>query len=378
MSKLLTQIDAQLSQAIDDARRGELLAKKAGYLARIGSFDEAQALIAEIRLKFGDGRSVRVSIWVMLAEGLLHTFREMSDEGADRIMRANALASATRDRELIASTSAWRAFTQSERSEFKGMARSLDHAFANSDSTDHEVLARLYMILGNAQMSIGDRVKAYEYYMLSRHHAIECGDQATIDAVIYNKAAFALAWQRARMCFGEVDAEYLRQLRIELMSAKAYQQMVGISALANFVQLWQARLLMLAGEFAEAVAALRDVRPLRPFADYNYNVALVDLEIAYCLVCAEQHDAAIAEVSQSMGADLSGLHDDDKLVAAWVRTKILEALPQLGDPKLAALALDAARSEFEAGCLALREALGGLAAHPHIQKPTVVQLKAPL
>src|SRR5262245_58173379 len=108
MSKLLDWLNRQIAQAPNAATRGAFEARKAGYLARVGTFDEAQTLIAALRQEFGDGRSPAVSIWVMLAEGLLHTFREMSDEGADRIMRANALARMTRDRELISTTSAWR------------------------------------------------------------------------------------------------------------------------------------------------------------------------------------------------------------------------------------------------------------------------------
>lgn len=378
MSKLLASLDTEIARATDDTSRGELLARKAGYLSRIGSFDEAKALIADLRGRFGDGRSPRVSIWIMLAEGLLHTFREMSDEGADRIMRAHALARVTRDRGLIAATSAWRAFTQSERSEFKGMARSLDDAFTNADSDDHEVLARLYMILGNARMSIGDRAAANELYMYSRHHAVECGDQATIDALIYNKAAFALAWLRARMCFGESDIEQLRQLRMELVSAKTYQQLVGVSALSNFVYLWEARLFVLTEEFEAAVRALQAVRSMQPFARYNYDVSLVDLEIGYCRVRLNQLELAASEVPAALEADLAALHDDDKLVAAWTRTKIIQALPLLGDVKAAEAALEAVRNEFVSGCGDLRKAVDGVADHPHIVRPQVVHPKAHL
>ncbi len=375
MSKLLATLDADIARCVDEASRGELLARKAGYLARLGSFEDAQALISQLRTQFGGGQSPRVSIWIMLAEGLLHTFRAMSDEGADRIMRASILAGASRDRRLIAATSAWRAHTQSERSEFKGMVRSLNDAFANADSEDHEVLARLYMTLANARMSIGDRIAANELFMYSRHHALECGDQATIDALMYNKAAFALAWLRARNCIGEGNPELLRQLRLELASAKTYQQMVGVLALNNFVFLWEARLLLLAREFDAAVAALRAVRSMHPFAHYNFHESLVDLEIGYCLAQQGHLALAAAQVSSALAADLSGLHDDDKLVAAWTRLKILEAIPALGDVKAATASFEAVRDEFVASCEELRLALNDLGLHAHIAKPTVVHPK---
>lgn len=376
MSKLLTNLDAEIASTRDEMRRGELIARKAGYLARLGSFDEAQALLEKLRETFGKGQSPRVSIWMMLAEGLLHTFREMSDQGADRIMRANVLAGATRDRSLIAATSAWRAFTQSERSEFKGMVRSLDNAFANSDSEDHEVLARLYMILANARMSIGERVTAQELYMYSRHHALECGDQATIDALIYNKAAFALAWLRARMVLGDAETELLSQLRLELNSAKTYQQLIGVSALSNFVYLWEARLLLLAEQFDLAVPALQAVRSMQPFAKYNFHESLIDLEIGYCLMRMNRLKEAEDQVRDAFASDLSRLHDDDKLFASWIQLKLLQSLPHRGDVSSATDAFNSAKDEFLRGCDALRTALAELNEHAHIKRPTVNFQKA--
>lgn len=378
MSKLLDTLNAQIGHETEAATRGELRARKAGYLARVGSFEDARQLIAGLRQEFADGRSPRTSIWIMLAEGLLHTFREMSDEGADRIMRAHALARVTRDRGLIATASAWRAFTQSERSEFKGMARSLDEALTNADSGDHEVLARVYMILANARMSVGDVDESYDLYMYSRHHALECGDQATIDALIYNKAAFAVAWLRARSCFGEDNAEHLRQVRLELASAKTYQQLAGMSALNNFVYLWEARLLLLTGDMDGAIAALRSVRSMQPFARYNYHESLIDLEIAYCLACQSNLVLADAATSAALDADLSGLHSDDKLFAAWARLAILRSMPSLGDVMVAERRLSDAKAEFTSECGEIRDALSQVGAHPHIVLPKVVPPRAPL
>jgi len=300
----------------------------------------------------------------------------MSDEGADRIMRANVLASASRDRRLIAATSAWRAHTQSERSEFSGMVRSLDNAFANCESDDHEVLARLYMTLANARMSVGDRIAANDLYMYCRHHALECGDQATIDALMYNKAAFALAWLRARRCLDERNAELLRQLRLEIASAKTYQQMVGVSALNNFVFLWEARLLLLSEDFEAAIAALRAVRSMQPFAHYNFHESLIDLEIGYCLVRQGHLAQANAQVGAALEVDLSGLHVDDKLVAAWTRLKVMEAIPDLGDAQSSATTFETVKDEFVASCESLRLALSGLGSHAHIVKPAVSHPKA--
>jgi tetratricopeptide (TPR) repeat protein len=257
------------------------------------------------------------------------------------------------------------------------MARSIDDAFANCDSDDHEVLARLYMTVGNARMSIGDRPIANELYMYSRHHALECGDQANIDALIYNKAAFALAWIRARSCYGEADAEFLRQLRLELASAKAYQQLANVSALSNFVFLWEARLHLLAGDYEQAIPALESVLQMQPFAGYNYHASLVSLEIAYCQLRARPEAINRPALQGALATDFAGLHDDDKLASAWLTSEILAAMPELGDVALARQKLEIAQAEFDSGCLDLRRILDGLAPQPHIQRPRVAVPKYP-
>ncbi|MBL8323421.1 MAG: hypothetical protein JNJ89_00530 [Rubrivivax sp.] len=375
MSKLLSTLNTGIASATDDLHRAELQAKKAGYLARVGRFEEAQQIIAQLRSAYGDGRSPSVSVWTMLAEGLLHTYRDMADEGADRIMRANVLAGAMRDRPLIAATATWRAHLQSERSEFKGMARSVDDAFANCTPEDHELLARLYMTIGNARMSVGSRTAANELYMFARHHALECGDQATIDALIYNKAAFALAWMRARSCYGELDQDLIRQIRVEIASAKTYQQLAEVGALANFVFLWEARLYLLSGEYDRAIPALESIQYMEPFARYNYHASLVRLEVAYCQIRTTQGIVDREAVRAAVDTDFSGLHDDDKLVATWLKREVVAAMPDLGDLSAASRRLEAAQAEFDASCLTLRNILDGLAPQPHIKRPPVAMPK---
>ena len=65
MSKLLASLEAQIAVAARESLQGELLARKAGYLARIGSFDQAHELITQLRNRFSNGAIPSVSIWIM-------------------------------------------------------------------------------------------------------------------------------------------------------------------------------------------------------------------------------------------------------------------------------------------------------------------------
>jgi tetratricopeptide (TPR) repeat protein len=332
MSELLRRIDAALASTSDEEQVARLLARRACYLARTGSFEDARELVQKIRVTHGVGKWPTVSVWIMVAEGLIHTFSEFSAQGADRLMRAQALAIAMRDRSLIAITSAWRAHWQFEQSDFRGMALSARTALDNAEDTDHEASARVYMVLANALSSCGEAQRARSAYALTRHHALEAGDQATIDALLYNKPSFALAWIRAQRCFGPIDDTSLDLLAKEVASSKTYQHIAGMEALSNFVFLSEARLKILRGEYGEAIGALESVRDKSPFADHHFSQALIDLEVAYCLL-EEGGDVelAVARARSAEGADLSRLHLDEQLVAAWIRAKLSTRDMRFGD-----------------------------------------------
>ena len=189
MSQYLDRLESRLAAETDIARRAELEAQRAAYIARVGAFAEARETVSRIREQFGRGQSGRVAVRVMLAEGLIQAFERYSAEGLDRVMRAQALATAMRYGDLTALTSAWRAHCQSERSEFAGMSRSLRTALDVVDDNDHDSLARIAMTLANAFASCGEGPAANAWYSTCRHHALEAGDRATIEAMLYNKAA---------------------------------------------------------------------------------------------------------------------------------------------------------------------------------------------
>jgi len=87
MSQLLRRIDAELQVERMPTKRGELLARRACHLARLGQFIEARELIEQTRDAFPTDSHPHVSIWMMLAEGVLYTFEDLSAQGRDRVMR---------------------------------------------------------------------------------------------------------------------------------------------------------------------------------------------------------------------------------------------------------------------------------------------------
>lgn len=347
MSLYLERLDEAFAREPDPARRAEIRARRAAYVARAGRFDEARAIVAELREAYGGGQSGRVAIRLMLAEGLIHAFERYAPEAGDRFMRAQALAIAMRQADLSALASAWRAHCQLERSEFAGMVRSLQTALGVADDDDHDAQTRVAMTLANAFAACGNAAQAHTWYAASRHHALAAGDRVAIEAMIYNKSSCALAWFRAEACVKPADAALAGRIRREIASARNLHLMEGGGAGTAYLRLWEARALIATGAYADAQPMLEEARRSGGFADYNVNEALLGLEIAYCLSrqgaieqAAERFAAAAAQ------ADFSALHDDEQLVAAWLLAELSRQHAAFGDAAARAAQLDVARSMF--------------------------------
>lgn len=357
MSQYLDRLESRLAAETDIARRAELEAQRAAYIARVGAFAEARETVSRIREQFGRGQNGRVAVRVMLAEGLIQAFERYSAEGLDRVMRAQALAIAMRYGDLTALTSAWRAHCQSERSEFAGMSRSLRTALDVVDDDDHDSIARVAMTLANAFASCGEGQAANAWYSTCRHHALEAGDRATIEAMLYNRASFALAWIRAEACLGSPAVDIAARIRRELASARNLHAMEGVAAGTSYMQLWEARALIATGSFPEAMTLLKALLGEGQFAEYNVSAPLIQLEIAYCMSQLGDTEQAAAEYSASSSADFSHLHDDEQLAAAWMLAELAKRHPTFGEADHRQHDLDVTKTLFRNSVAELKATL---------------------
>jgi hypothetical protein len=314
MSQLLLKIEADLRSTATPSDRGKLLARKSAYLARIGKFEDSKSIVCDLRRDFGNSRSSNVTIWIMLTEGLIHYYENLGLEAYDRIVRAQLLSKAIGDEELAATTSAWRAHLEFERSDFRAMAASLESTFKFMAIENYAAQTRVSMVLSDCHFLCGDRAGGQKWFLRSRDTALKEGDQASIEALLYNKAAFALAWLRAQRCFGPIAPDQLSLLRLELSSARNLQDMAGINALTHVVHLCEARLLLLEEKYEEGISKLQSVRNAAPYGEYNFNQSLIDLEIEYCRHRLKPNEAR----SSNPKWDFDALDIDEQMLAAWM------------------------------------------------------------
>ena len=322
MANLLEKIEGALLIEQDLQRCAELSARRAIYLSRIGRFAEVKEIIENLRLQYSDGHAPAISVWIMLIEGVNDFFENLGDRAKDRITRAQLIGVAIGDRTLAAITSSWRAHIEFEVSDFESMATALKICAENLDEENHDANARFAMIIANCFFLRGDRESAQKWFMKSREIALANGDQATIDALIYNRAAFGMARLRVERCLGPVNQQAVISIRVELSSARNYQKIARVGAVNHFVELCLARVLMLEEKFDSALEALARIKTIGPFAAYNFSLALIDLESAYCLCKLGRYAEANESLESAFGDVFSGLDVDDRLVVAWLFAEI--------------------------------------------------------
>lgn len=357
VSQLLERLRRQQQSSSNPVESAEASAQIACHYARDGRFDEARQIVSELRKDFGHGQSGRVTVWTMLAEGLVHHYETLSPLALDRINRAELLGTAMGYTVAVAHASVWKAHIHFERSDFDAMLNSLDLATKHLTEADHDGQTRLAIVLSNAFMICGDSKASHYWFMKGRDHAVRNGDQPSIDALVYNRAAFMLAWVRALRCMEAVPFEELRRIRMEIQSATNLQALMCISALDGHVRLLSARMFVLERRFEEAILALREVRSAAPFAAHNFDQAFIDLEIAFCKVMLGQVEAAL-EVSPTITlSQFVALDIDEQICAAWMLAGMAAIDRRFGDPDQHRQQLVRMWTEYQSERIALRASL---------------------
>jgi hypothetical protein len=319
MSQLLVRLGKAIQAEADPYKAAEAQAQVAAYLARVGRFAEANDLIHEVRKTYKDGRSGRVTCRLLIAEAVLYYFESFNPMAHDKLARALLLAQALRDVETIRITAVWKAFLDFEYSRFDAMARSIRLVEDYRELDDHGTESRLALVLMLVCLLLGDRVQANKWFHTGHQHSVADGDQASIEALLFNRATFGFARQRLEWCKGQVESGWLHSISAELSSARNLQEMVGLAAMREHVDLSIARIKILTGDFVSARQALQGFLGTSSFAEKHLNIAALQIEIAYCDFQTGSVEAAKDLLATVQLGDISKLDPDEQvyLLTMW-------------------------------------------------------------
>ncbi len=321
-------------------------------------FAEARLVIDDLRRTYNDGRSGRVTAWIMIAEGITQIYEDLSPDAMDRIKRAQVLGIGMGYPTMIALASAWKAHVEFELGDYPAMLRSLELAIQNCDESNLDATTRLALVMCNAFMICGNRAQAQKWFMRARESAAKNGDQLSIEVLLYNRAAFLTTHARAENCIQLVSAENLRPIRMEIESARNFQRLTKLEVLPNHLELWDARLQILEGTYLPAIRKLQAARESSYFAEHNFSRAYIDLEVAYCQFRMGETDAAAQRVLEIESLNLDDLDVDEQMVGAWMLTSMAQLDERFGSSTDRQAAFHAKRDVYEHTMQSLSAGLG--------------------
>ncbi len=308
------RLEIASSSCEDPVRRALIDAERAYHFARVGRFSDARALLTSIRSLQQAKFNPAVAIWIILSEGILAFFEDLDPNAYDRFRRAYALSVSIGDFELQALVLAWLAHIEFNVRSYPEMVSSASRCLAIYDRASTAAHARLFMVFGNANLYAGNVSKSSLYFERARSIAVNDGDRATVGAIVYNRAALMLNNFRLQpyVEFGEsID---LGLVSVAVDSSSAFQDITANKSLSELPVMNQARLAMVKGDYAFALAAIDKIRSSEHRHRGGAKDPLLDIEYAACLVeCGKvEHAGGIVQsIDFSRTADLDF---DDQIV----------------------------------------------------------------
>jgi hypothetical protein len=327
-SPLVQRLVAGRAATTDSESQAALTAELACYWARVGEFEEAERLRVELRKVYGDGRSARVSILIMIAEALQLYFKDLSPLARDRMVRANLLSNACQERRLVSLSSAWLAHIDFNLNDFETMTKSLDLCFAAIEEDDGMAECRASLVLGDAFLFCGEMQASRRWYERARLAANKVGDQAAIGAITYNRAALRVAAARVTSVGGQIPEESMIALRTEVNTAINYQAIARLISLDHLLKSAVVGTLMLERNFEAASAAISELLNSESVPSDSGELALLLADHAHCLAVDGSAELSCERQRQVLEMPLLKLGGDDR---ALIYASIGQACDLRGD-----------------------------------------------
>jgi hypothetical protein len=330
-SPLVEKIHAKISTSSDLNVRAALVAELGCYLARTGNFESAETLRAELRVGFGDGRCIQVSIMIMCLEALLLYYRDLNPDARDRMARAHLLSGLSRDNHLISLTSAWMAHIDFNLNNFDSMASALETSFNALSSENYAAESRVSIVLGDAFLYAGDIDAAKLWYERGRQAALEYGDQAAIGAMVYNRAALRVAIARLADPGARTNQIDAALIRAEVLSAINFQAITRIKALDHLLQSAMIGAFILEERFEEAGVIIERLIASAELKPGTSQALMIQADQALVWANTRRLEDANERIDRMLEIDLRRCAADDR---ALIYSALLRAAETCGRQEL--------------------------------------------
>jgi hypothetical protein len=311
-SVLVKRLVALVNESNDPDTRAIHIAKLACYWARVGEFNQAESLRTQLRDTYGSGRNVQVSILIMTLEGLLHFFRSLSPDARDRIARAALLSTSFGQKDLVALTSAWLAHVDFNLCRFESMAASIETCLDNIEYDDGTADCRVSLVLGDAFLFCENPGSSQSWYERARLAYSALGDQASVGAIIYNRAALRATNLRLSSLVSPVDPSDVLAIDTEIRSAMNYQAMARLLSLDHLMRAAQIGMQLAAAKYEDAAKSIDQLLESGVVPEGSGEHVLLLADLADCRSQLGQLEKAEAAVQATTACSIDDLQPDDR------------------------------------------------------------------
>jgi hypothetical protein len=225
---------------------------------------------------------------------------------------------------------AWRAHVEFENSNYRETFSALRAFFATENFADDDAFARVCNVLCKIAMICGDRDITKHFFHKGREYSLRNGDQAGIEALQHNKAAFYLAWVRAQFFLERDILQDLRDVHVEISSARSLQNLMGIRAKSYYIDLCDARLAILEGRYTDALNWLNLIEGNLYFPVGSFVPRLTILEKSYCLARLGAIDEAHKIYHVPTEIEISKIDLDEQLAVRWLMYQMSDISDRFG------------------------------------------------
>ena len=295
------------------------MADLACYWSRVGEFERAESVKIELRQFFGKGENLHVSVRLLCLDALLLFFKESDPLSRDRMLRAKLLSSAAGDKSLIALTSSWLAQLDFNYNHIDSMLDNIEETFRVIERGDDIAECRVSLVLAGVTLYYGDQSSAKVWHEKTRSIALRLGDQATIGALLYNRAVYKTTLARLNDYDQKPDTYSLVELEIDVQNAINYQQVAQVRSLAHWLKILEINYLMLAKRFEHAASLIHLVLKEGKLHSSSGMKKILEADLLLARSKQERKDDIAAEFAMLSADTLEGLTTEERaqILQSW-------------------------------------------------------------
>jgi hypothetical protein len=326
-SRLLLRLEADIKSARSVFAADCLRAERAGYLARIGQFDEVRVELAALHDRYDQRPNVEISAWLNLVEGLVAYFSAVGAPTNDKMKRSLALSSAAKLAFLQAISAAWLAQFDYMRLDMNSMADNLRISLRVAASNNHSARSRASLVMAQALHFSGRPDFALPWYKKSRYHAVSEGDDATTSALMHNMGWLRMMILRQSSLSGKVLLNDDHSL-MNSESTSQFDVLTGDISWNALKPILRAQILSLKGDYSGALDLYENHLVGVQYEGTMRLQANLLADKSWCLAKTNQLDLANSCAREAMDRISLASHTDDRAAA---HSRLAQVFSLLGD-----------------------------------------------